>query len=70
MTAEGKLRACLYEQEETDLKPALRCSIDDEELKQLFMQTIFTKPKRHHMQSAGGRQPPQDVSDWGIIGWV
>ncbi|NLV22782.1 MAG: GTP 3',8-cyclase MoaA [Syntrophomonadaceae bacterium] len=54
MTAEGKLRACLYEQGETDLKPALRRSTDDEELKQLFMQTIFSKPKRHHMQSGWG----------------
>ena len=54
MTAEGKLRACLYEQGETDLKPALKRSSDDEELRQLFIATLDAKPMQHHMQSGWG----------------
>jgi len=54
MTAEGKLRACLYEQGETDLKPALKRSSDDEELRQLFIATLNAKPTKHHMQSGWG----------------
>lgn len=54
MTAEGKLRACLYEQGETDLKPALKRSSDDEELRQLFIATLNAKPRKHHMQSGWG----------------
>jgi len=54
MTAEGKLRACLYEQGETDLKPALKRSSDDEELRQLFIATLDAKPMKHHMQSGWG----------------
>jgi cyclic pyranopterin phosphate synthase len=54
MTAEGKLRACLYEQGETDLKSALKRSSDDEELRQLFIAALNTKPTKHHMQSGWG----------------
>lgn len=53
MTAEGKLRACLYEQGETDLRLALRNS-SDEELRQLFVATLNEKPRRHHMQTGWG----------------
>ncbi|HPF19733.1 MAG TPA: GTP 3',8-cyclase MoaA [Syntrophomonas sp.] len=54
MTADGKLRACLYEQGETDLRDALKRSSDDEELRQLFLATLRSKPQRHHMQSGWG----------------
>ncbi len=54
MTADGKLRACLYEQGETDLRDALKRSSDDQELRQLFMKTLRSKPQRHHMQSGWG----------------
>lgn len=56
MTAEGKLRACLYEQGETDLRATLKRSSDDEELRQLFLATLNAKPQRHHMQSGWGEE--------------
>jgi cyclic pyranopterin phosphate synthase len=54
MTAEGKLRTCLYEQGETDLRAALKRGSDDEEIRQLFIAALRLKPKRHHMESGWG----------------
>jgi cyclic pyranopterin phosphate synthase len=55
LTAEGKLRACLHEQGETDLRTSLARSADDTELKQLFMETLHSKPEKHHMDTGWGK---------------
>ncbi|MGI6551502.1 MAG: GTP 3',8-cyclase MoaA [Syntrophomonadales bacterium] len=49
LTADGKLRACLYDGRERDLKEALRGNKQEEEIKQIFMETILSKPERHAM---------------------
>ncbi len=49
LTADGKLRACLYDGKERDLKEALRGKEPEESLKQIFMETILAKPERHAM---------------------
>lgn len=54
MTADGMLRGCLYEKQETDLKPAL--AIGDEEILRLINQTIKKKPARHHMNEGWGKE--------------
>lgn len=54
LTAEGKLRGCLHDQQETDFKEALHRGANDEELKQLFRQAISAKPNRHHMDDGWG----------------
>lgn len=54
MTAEGRLRGCLYDKTETDLKHALDSGASDEELRQLFLKTINTKPEKHHMNDGWG----------------
>jgi len=48
LTADGKLRPCLFANDELDIKEPLRsgCSLDD--LKGLFKQAIAKKPKGHH----------------------
>jgi cyclic pyranopterin phosphate synthase len=56
MTAEGKLRGCLYDKTENDLKLALRTGAGDEDLRQIFLKTINTKPDRHHMDSGWGAE--------------
>ncbi|HEX8372942.1 MAG TPA: radical SAM protein, partial [Chthoniobacterales bacterium] len=47
LTCEGQLRPCLGNHAETDLTPALRPTINVEKLRQLYMQTLATKPAEH-----------------------
>lgn len=47
LTAPGKLRSCLLSDEETDLKFFLRNGCTDDEIKQIIMATVKTKPKGH-----------------------
>lgn len=54
LTAEGKLRTCLYDYHETDLKAALVQGINRADLAQLIGQAISRKPERHHMDSGWG----------------
>jgi len=49
LTADGKIRTCLFSDEEIDLKKSLRMSCDDEELEKIIDTTILEKPKRHHL---------------------
>jgi len=56
MTAEGKLRACLYDKNETDLRIAMKGGGSDEELRRLFLNTIYYKPDKHSMNSGWGEE--------------
>lgn len=56
MTAEGKLRGCLYDKTERDLKLAMESGASDEDLRQLFLKTINTKPDKHNMNSGWGEE--------------
>ena len=47
LTCDGKLRPCLGNHLETDLKPALRPQIDEKHLKNLFRGTLAEKPPEH-----------------------
>lgn len=49
LTANGRLRPCLFDKREVDIKTALRTGISKEELAKIIMQVIKTKPDRHHM---------------------
>lgn len=54
MTADGKLRGCLYNKSELDLRLALYNNCNDEQLLTLFKKAILMKPGRHHMLSGWG----------------
>lgn len=54
LTAEGKLRGCLHDQQETDFREALNRGASDEELKKLFRQAINAKPNKHHLDTGWG----------------
>ncbi|MDN5347084.1 MAG: 3,8-cyclase [Clostridia bacterium] len=56
LTADGRLRPCLYGDEEIDLRGPLRRGASLEELVALFRQGILCKPQRHHLESEGRRQ--------------
>jgi cyclic pyranopterin phosphate synthase len=47
LTCDGKLRPCLGNHLETDLKPALRPQIDAARLQELFHDTLAQKPAEH-----------------------
>jgi len=51
LTCDGKLRPCLGNHLETDLTPALRPQIDEEELRNLFRGTLAEKPAEHLFRS-------------------
>ncbi|MBP1764971.1 MAG: moaA 3 [Firmicutes bacterium] len=54
MTADGKLRGCLFDKGEVNLKLALENNASDEEIARLFSETIRKKPDRHHMDEGWG----------------
>ncbi len=56
LTAEGKLRACLYDRKELDLRLAVANGASDEELRQMFLRAIHFKPEKHHMNSGWGEE--------------
>jgi cyclic pyranopterin phosphate synthase len=61
LTADGKLRPCLLNDLEIDIKAALRSGAGTEDLKDLLRRAIMAKPERHYLEEAGvgGRQMRQ-----------
>ncbi|MGB9716698.1 MAG: GTP 3',8-cyclase MoaA [Thermodesulfovibrionales bacterium] len=49
LTADGKLRPCLFSETEIDLKPALRGGASDDEILRLIKLSIEVKPKGHNI---------------------
>jgi len=47
LTPDGKLKTCLFSEEEMDLKQLLRSGCSDEELERKLDEAISTKPLRH-----------------------
>jgi GTP 3',8-cyclase len=50
LTADGKLRPCLFSETEIDLKPALRSNADDDEIERLLKLSIDVKPEGHNIR--------------------
>jgi cyclic pyranopterin phosphate synthase len=48
LTADGRLRPCLFSDDEIDIKGPLRRGCSREDLKALFKEAIARKPKEHH----------------------
>jgi len=49
LTADGKLRTCLFSDDEIDIKTLLRHGCTDKELEQKITAAILSKPKRHEL---------------------
>jgi len=49
ITADGKLRACLLDDNEQDVKALLRSGADDEEIAALMLAAVRAKPDRHQL---------------------
>ena len=57
LTADGKLRPCLFSETEIDLRTALRRGVVDDELERLLRLSIEAKPEGHYLleRAADGR---------------
>jgi cyclic pyranopterin phosphate synthase len=62
LTAEGKLRTCLFSLHETDLRDPLRSGASDEELETLIRDSVWRKELKHHVGEKGFRQPARSMS--------
>ncbi len=49
--ADGRVRGCLFDNQETDLRPALRDGIDDHSLEELLLAAACAKPEKHQINA-------------------
>jgi len=62
LTADGRLRTCLFSLNETDLRGPLRAGADDDELEQLIRDAVWRKELKHHIGEPGFIQPARTMS--------
>ena len=62
LTAEGKLRTCLFSEHETDLRGPLREGADDAELERIVRDAVWRKELKHRVNEPGFRAPPRSMS--------
>ncbi|MHB8659221.1 MAG: GTP 3',8-cyclase MoaA [Solirubrobacteraceae bacterium] len=62
LTADGRLRTCLFSLGETDLRQPLRAGADDDELEQIIRDAVWRKELKHHVGEPGFIQPPRTMS--------
>ncbi len=58
LTADGKLRACLFSDAEIDIKTPLRSGASHKELEMVFHQAILNKPEKHSLKAMSGTDIP------------
>jgi cyclic pyranopterin phosphate synthase len=62
LTADGKLRTCLFSQHETDLRGPLREGAGDEELERIIRDAVWRKELKHRINEPGFRPPARTMS--------
>jgi cyclic pyranopterin phosphate synthase len=62
LTAEGKLRTCLFSIHETDLREVLRGGASDAELERVIRDAVWRKELKHRVGEPGFRQPARTMS--------
>ncbi len=62
LTADGKLRTCLFSLHETDLREPLRAGADDAELAEIVRAAVWRKELKHHIDEPGFRPPARTMS--------
>jgi GTP 3',8-cyclase len=65
VTAEGKLRTCLFSLNETDLREPLRAGASDAELAAIVRDAVWAKELKHHVNDPGFVQPVRSMSQIG-----
>ncbi len=62
LTADGRLRTCLFSIEETDLRGPLRAGAGDAELEGLIREAVWRKELKHRVGEPGFRPPARTMS--------
>lgn len=62
LTADGKLRTCLFSLNEHDLRTKLRDGSSDGEIRDFFRQVVWQKEDRHHIGEPAFKQPERTMS--------
>jgi GTP 3',8-cyclase len=62
LTADGKLRTCLFSVHETDLREPLRGGASDVELDEIIRAAVWRKELKHRVGEPGFRQPQRTMS--------
>ena len=62
LTADGKLRTCLFSLHETDLRGPLREGADDAELERIVRDAVWRKELKHRIDEPGFRPPARTMS--------
>jgi len=62
LTADGKLRTCLFSIRETDLREPLRAGCSDDEVVEIIRNAVWRKELKHHVGDEGFVQPARSMS--------
>jgi cyclic pyranopterin phosphate synthase len=62
LTADGRLRTCLFSLNETDLRAPMRAGADDDALAELIRAAVWRKELKHHVGEPGFIQPARSMS--------
>jgi cyclic pyranopterin phosphate synthase len=62
LTADGRLRTCLFSLHETDLRTPLRSGASDEDIVEVIRNAVWRKELKHRVGESGFRQPPRSMS--------
>ncbi|HET6505778.1 MAG TPA: GTP 3',8-cyclase MoaA [Baekduia sp.] len=62
LTADGRLRTCLFSLNETDLRTPLRAGATDDDLEQVIRDAVWRKELKHRVNEPGFIQPERTMS--------
>jgi len=62
VTADGRLRTCLFSLNETDLRGPMRAGAHDDELESVIRDAVWRKELKHHVNEPGFIQPARTMS--------
>jgi cyclic pyranopterin phosphate synthase len=62
LTADGRLRTCLFSLNETDLRGPLRAGATDDDLEQIVRTAVWAKELKHRVNEPGFVQPARTMS--------
>jgi GTP 3',8-cyclase len=62
LTADGKLRTCLFSLNETDLREPLRAGASDAKMERIIRDAVWRKELKHHVNEPGFIQPARTMS--------
>jgi cyclic pyranopterin phosphate synthase len=62
LTADGRLRTCLFSLNETNLRDPLRAGATDDDLERIVREAVWRKELKHHVNDPGFVQPARSMS--------